>query len=158
MTAIPTFQKPAPISARPLTIEERVALIVALQGGMPVPVDVAMALAQAIAVHNSGDAEPLSILLNLKRQRGQRTVSAYYRNALLREAADTFYPDHRASEAARHLHSRWQSYFNTAWQRGEWNCHDCPEGHVGKLEELFWQMMRIKNSVLSVDRIRAIIA
>jgi len=74
------------------------------------------------------------------------------RNALIRHAAQ-FYPATSDREMARRLHSALATYSTGRWRRDR-ACEVCPKQHRGKLLQVMWSILKVRDHVPSVMTIR----
>jgi hypothetical protein len=91
--------------------------------------------------------------------RGHRTRQTLLliseRNKLLAEAA-RFFPGAFDREIARQLRTALLRYQTGAWRRTRVET-TCPTRHLGRLDALLWQLLRIRDATLSERTIRAVL-
>lgn len=75
------------------------------------------------------------------------------RDALLREAAATFFPDLSACAAARLLETALNRYRSHAW-RFERVFDQCPPHRTGRLEGMCWRILKTVDADISTRSIR----
>lgn len=86
--------------------------------------------------------------------RSPQTLAALAeRAALLRKAADRFFPGASQREAARRLREAMSRYREGRWRR-ERTEPQCPVRHDEKVTALFWQLLRLHDAVPSISTIR----
>lgn len=92
-----------------------------------------------------------------ERGRGKRLpetlASIELRNELLREARRRFFPYCPEREAAREIASALSRFQSSAWIR-ERCLEVCPERHRGRLGELLWTLLHVRDHVPSFATIR----
>jgi hypothetical protein len=79
------------------------------------------------------------------------------RYELVREIRRRFYPSHSVRAASVTIEDLWNEYAACAWPHDR-SAVTCPPRHVGKPQELLWQIMRDWPNTLSRHRIRQILA
>jgi hypothetical protein len=117
-------------------------------------------LARIIGSLDASDAEFLRDVVSgdrpLANRPGQRSLTTIealtMRDRWLREAATQFFPGRPAGD----IHSAWQRYANTAWQR-ERVLSTCPARHVGRSAEFFWRALLANPRVLSVRQLQRVL-
>jgi hypothetical protein len=93
--------------------------------------------------------------------RGHRTVATLSliaeRDRLLVEAAAKFYSGLSGREAARHLRVALLRYREGAWRRTRAEAV-CPARNLGRLEELLWRLLKVRDHVPSDRSVRTALA
>ena len=99
--------------------------------------------------------------LGVKRAPGQRkwqTCAALAeRDRLLREAAKRSLGGLSVAAQADRLHKELSRYCASAWRR-ERVCEQCPDRHLGTIQECLWRVLRHHDRVLSARSLRLILA
>ncbi len=115
---------------------------------------------EAFAQVLEGDAETLDKALGFVPAPGLHrpgTISSRSRrDALLREAAARFWPNLPRIAQAVELHRTLRRYHSTAWQR-ERALRSCPNGKVGTIYEFCWRILKARDQILSVERLRKLL-
>ena len=131
-----------------------------LHSGAPLPDADREFLAEGIGRFLTGEEE-LDCALGLKAEPGQRSArtraAIAERDRLVAEAAVEFFPDQPPAAQARGLHQRWSRYAVSGWRR-ERALSAPPPMRRGKIEERLWQVMKVRDLVLTERSVRAILA
>ena len=79
------------------------------------------------------------------------------RDHLLRTAANRFYTGLSDRQAAARLQSKLIQYRQGAWRR---DCVEvrCPDRHRGTINELFWQLLKVRDAIPCDKTIRDALA
>jgi hypothetical protein len=97
-------------------------------------------------------------MMHFTLSRGQRSPATLLmldeRDALLRRAA-TFFPGLSDRETARQIHDALAVYQGGSWRR-ECVQTTCPAQHRGKLKEVFWMLLKVRDHVPSTMSIRRV--
>ena len=118
-------------------------------------------VADGIRAYLTGAASSLDEALALIPDAGQRRPSTMARlaerDALLRRAADQFFPGPNTSHQARELHTAISRYASSSWPR-ERELVTCPARHDGTINGAAWELLSLGDRVLSERQIRKILA
>ena len=117
-------------------------------------------VADGIRAYLSGAAASLDEALELKTEAGHRRPSTMARiaerDALLRRAANQFFPGPNTSHQARELHTAISRYAASSWPR-ERERVTCPDRRTGTIQGAAWEILSLDDHVLSFERIRKIL-
>jgi hypothetical protein len=93
--------------------------------------------------------------------RGHRTTATLdaieRRNQLILEAADRYFPGLSGRETARRLRVCLLRYQCGAWRRTRTEA-SCPDRHLGRLEALLWQLLKVRDHVPGDKLVRTALA
>jgi hypothetical protein len=93
--------------------------------------------------------------------RGRRTAATLdaiaCRDALLVEAARRYCAGMSDRAAAAMLHTKLARYRAGAWRRTRVEAQ-CPPRHLGRLDELLWQLLRLRDAIPSERLIRLVLS
>jgi hypothetical protein len=115
----------------------------------------------AESLERIASGEDAATALGVKRTPGQRTVQTCSalaeRDRLLREAAERFQGGLSVAAQAECLRKELLRYHASAWQR-ERVREQCPDRHLGNLNEYLWRVLKSRDYVLSARALRLILA